>query len=300
MLATLQNSHWQVGILPDTGGSIAHGRIRYSGAWVDVMRPTDPANYNNSSACSSFLMLPWANRIRDGILRYQGQSWQLRTTRDDHTARHGDVRKRAWQVIEQSDTHIQMQFNSHDHADFNFPFACSALLTYRLNERDFIWELRLTNQDERDFPVGFGFHPYFQRMSATMPLLEIPCDQYFVLHDAMPDSAPIAVPPELDFRQLRSVPDDCQYDHLFANRDTHKPVRLVYQDWGVQLEMHVDAYHPHVILYSAPDGSLAVEPQSNANDGFNLRENGIYEAGMLVLAPQQTVESAINLRVLPY
>ncbi|RMG83249.1 MAG: aldose epimerase, partial [Chloroflexi bacterium] len=39
-IITLQNAHWQVGILPQTGASIAFGRVRYGGTWVDVMRPT--------------------------------------------------------------------------------------------------------------------------------------------------------------------------------------------------------------------------------------------------------------------
>lgn len=299
MLHSLKNKHWQVGILPQTGGSIAFGRVRYSGAWLDVMRPTDESNYDNASDTSSFLMLPWANRIRNGILRFNGQSWQLRTS-SDNTARHGDVRNRAWQILESSDTHIKLSLNSSDFDDFNFPFALSAILEYRLEDEAFIWEVALRNEDKQAFPAGFGFHPYFQRLSETMPMLEVPCDEYFVLTNAMPDNAPITITPELDFRNLRPVPDNLQLDHLLANRDTNKAIRLVYQDWGIELQMTVDEYHKHVILYSAPDGSLAVEPQSNANDGFNLRENGIHDGGIFVLSPQESIKSAIELRVLPY
>src|SRR5690606_7845072 len=109
-----------------------------------------------------------------------------------------------------------------------------------------------------------------------------PCNKYFVLHGAMPDSAPVDILPELDFRELRPIPDDFIFDHLLANRDTSKPTRLVYQAWGAELQMHVDKIYKHVILYSAPDGTIAVEPQSNANDGFNLRENHIDDAGVFV------------------
>ncbi|MEM9955796.1 MAG: hypothetical protein AAF846_29625 [Chloroflexota bacterium] len=300
MLGTLQNKHWQVGILPETGGSIAFGRIRYSGTWVDVMRPTDEADYDNASKTASFLMLPWANRIRDGILRYDGQSWQLKTTAEG-TARHGDVRKRSWTISEQSETHITLTIKSSDFEDMNFPFAFSAQLTYRLEEEAFIWDVTLRNDDERDFPAGFGFHPYFVRMSPRMPMLEVPCDHYFVLDDtAMPESAPEPILPELDFQQLRHVQDDFSFDHLLANRDTSKPVRLVYEAWNTEIEMSSDSLYKHVILFSAPDGSLAVEPQSNANDGFNLRENGIHDGGVFVVQTGQSVQGAIKLRVLPY
>lgn len=299
MVVILQNKHWQVGILPATGGSIAFGRIRYSGAWVDVMRPTQEADYGNSSNTASFLMLPWANRIRDGVLRFDGQSWQLKTT-SDGTARHGDTRNRQWKVIDQSETHITMVIHSRDFDDLNFPFAFSAELTYRLEEDAFIWDVTLTNEDTHDFPAGMGFHPYFQRMSRSMPLLEVPCDQYFELTDAMPTDAPQAILPELDFRNLRPVQDDFTFDHLLANRDTSKPVRIVYEDWQTELAMTVDDLFQHMILFSAPDGSFAVEPQSNANDGFNLRENGIHDGGVVVVKAGKSVQGAIKLRVLPY
>lgn len=299
MVETLQNKHWQVGILPETGASTAFARIRYSGAWVDVMRPTNEADYHNASKCSNFLMLPWANRIRDGILRYQGESWQLETA-SDGTARHGDVRKRPWQIIEQSETRLKLKIDSGDFENFNFPFAISAIVDYRLEDEDFVWEVTLTNQDERDFPAGFGFHPYFQRMNETMPMLEIPCDQYFILRDAMPDNAPVDIVPELDFRDLRPVTDTLVFDHLLANRNTSKPIRLVYEAWATEIQMTVDDIFKHVILYSAPDGTLAVEPQSNANDGFNLRENGFDDGGIFVVQAGESIKSAIRLRVLPY
>ncbi len=299
MLITLQNKHWQVGILPQTGGSIAFGRIRYSGAWVDVMRPTPEANYDNSSQTASFLMLPWANRIRDGVLQYKGQSWQLRTA-SDNTARHGDTRNRAWNIIDQSETHITLAIQSSDFDDFNFPFTMSAELTYRLEDESFIWDVTLKNDDTRDFPAGMGFHPYFQRMSSTMPMLEVPCDQYFVLTDAMPNAAPVPILPELDFRNLRPVQDDFTFDHLLANRDTTKPVRIVYADWLTELEMTVSDLFQHMILYTAPDGSMAVEPQTNANDGFTLHENGIHNGGVFVVEAGKSINGAIQLRVLPY
>src|SRR5690349_14388400 len=159
MLHLLQNKDWQVGILPETGASIAFGRMRYSGAWVDVLRPTAEADYSNPSKTSSFLMLPWANRIRDGLLRFDGQSWQLQTTKDDGTARHGDVRKRAWQVLDSDEKSIRLSLHSSDFADFNFPFRLSTELSFRLEESDFVWEVSLKNEDERPFPAGFGFHP---------------------------------------------------------------------------------------------------------------------------------------------
>jgi len=132
-MITLQNKHWQFGILPETGASIAFGRIRHDDIWVDVMRPTTESDWGNSSNCSSFIMLPWCNRIKDGVLRFEDKTYQLQTTKDDGTARHGDVRKRDWTVDLIDANHISMSLNSRDFPDMNWSFAFSAHAEYGLD-----------------------------------------------------------------------------------------------------------------------------------------------------------------------
>lgn len=297
MLHTLQNKYWQAGILPQTGSSIAFGRMRYSGSWVDILRPTAAANYGNSGQCSSFIMLPWANRIRDGVLRFGENEYQLRTPTDDGTARHGDTRNRAWQVIDSSETHIKCRFESTSVDNFNFPFTISAEVEYRLEDADFVWAVTLTNADERPFPVGFGHHPYFVHLGDTMPLIQVPCDKQWVLKNAMADSEPVPISPKLDFRQARGVPEGMVLDDLLTNRVPDTPIRIIYEQWNTVIEMHADSIFKQIILYTAPDGSIAVEPQSNANDGFNLYKNGIAESGVFVLQSGESVSGTVKLRV---
>ncbi len=290
----LENAHWQTGIIPEFGGSVVFGRIRRSGVWLDVIRPTPPDQYSKPS---SFLMLPWANRIRGGLLRFNGEAWQLKTSPDDGTARHGDVRKRPWDVVESSETRIQMMLDSKSFDDFNFPFAFTATMTYELDGADFIWQVDLASQDERPFPAGFGFHPYFQRSGESMPQLQVPCSHYYKLTDAMPDAAAEPVPAALDFQQPRGVAEDMTLDDLFTKRDLGKPIRLIYKDWATEIHMKADPLFQHIILFKAPDGSIAVEPQTNANDGFNLRENGIEGSGVFVVQPGETVSGTVRLTV---
>lgn len=293
-LIEINNPHWQVGILPQQGGSLAYGRMRISGTWFDVLRPTPPP-YSNPS---SFLMLPWANRIRDGVLRYKGQTWQLRTTPDDGTARHGDVRKRAWQVIHADEQGVHLRFESDSAADFNFPFRLIADAHYFLEDTDWVWRVSLTNADTQPFPAGFGFHPYFVRHNPHMPMLHIPCEQAYTLTDAMPTAGAHAIPHRLDFREPRPVPDGAQLDDLLTARTPDDaPLRLIYRDWHTELHILADALYSHVILFNAADGSLAVEPQTNANDGFNLFARGVAGSGIFELAPQETVQAAVRLRL---
>jgi aldose 1-epimerase len=200
----LQNEFWQVGILSATGASIAFGRVRHAGAWVDVMRPTPESDYDNSSKCSSFIMLPWCNRIRDGQLAFQGKIYPLKTESDDGTARHGDVRRRNWRIDSQGDTHIRMSLDSREEKTVNFPFAFSALAEYHLDGQDFVWTLTLKSEDTQPFPAGFGHHPYFVRPGAVH--IGIPCDSEFRLVNALAVDKPVPIEPHLDFRQPRPLP----------------------------------------------------------------------------------------------
>ena len=44
-------------------------------------------------------MVPWSNRIRDGVLPFGGRTWQLQRNGADGTAIHGAARHSAWTVI---------------------------------------------------------------------------------------------------------------------------------------------------------------------------------------------------------
>lgn len=294
MLITLQNEVWQVGILPETGASIAFGRVKQGKAWVDVLRPTPEADYGNSSKTSSFIMLPWCNRIREGKLRFQAEEYQLQTTPDDGTARHGDVRNRQWQIDHQDATTVRLSIDSRRFADMNFPFAFSASIEYRLQANDFVWEISMKNEDERVIPAGFGFHPYFVRPPEA-PQLTIPCNRAFHLVNHMAVAAPVPVPPSLDFRQPRSL-DDHEFNDLLTNNAPDIPSVIDYRD--ICLKMYSDPVFCHILIYT-PQGKpfFAVEPMSNANDGFNLHERGINEAGVIVLQPGETASGKVCLNV---
>jgi aldose 1-epimerase len=297
-LRTLSNEFWQVGILPTVGASIAFGRVRKNGAWQDVLRPTAEKDYGNSSKASSFIMLPWCNRIKGGLLRFEGAEYQLETMPDDGTARHGDVRKRAWTISNQTDTSIQLALRSSDFPSVNWPFQFSARAEYALEGQDFVWKLWLKNEDTRRMPGGFGHHPYFVRPTGeNAPLVEIPCASMFELVNYMAEAAPVPVPPRLDFRTAGTLHDD-GYNDLLTHRNGEKPARLIYPEWKIALEMYADPIFPHILLYTPPgEPSVAIEPMSNASDGFNLYANGIPDSGVFVLEPGEEIGGEVRLQV---
>ena len=297
-LHTLRNEYWQAGILPQTGASVAFGRVHKDGQWIDILRPTPESDYGNSSSCSSFIMLPWCNRIKNGLLRFNGQEYQLRTTKDDGTARHGDVRGRAWNIDHADDTHIRMSLRSDDFPDMNWPFNFSAVAEYALDEQLFIWTLTLKNEDSRPMPAGFGHHPYFVRSTKQPPQVQIFCDQQFELVDYMATAAPVPVKPVTDFREFRPL-EDYELNDLLTGRTNHEAdacAHLLFPESDLRIGMIAETLFEHILIFS-PQGKpfFAVEPMTNASDGFNLHADNIPGSGVFVLQPGEEKSGQVTL-----
>jgi aldose 1-epimerase len=292
-LHILENEYWQVGVLPQTGASIAFGRVKVNGRWMDVMRPTAEADYSNASNCSSFVMIPWSNRIRDGHFRFNGIDYQLEISGKDGTAIHGDVRKREWNVDHADSSRIDLQIHSAEQENVNFPFRFSGKTSYRLDERNFYMDLTVKNEDTQPMPAGFGHHPYFVKTDGVK--LQIPFTQQFELVNAMPTQPAINIQPAVDFRTLRPL-GDTVLDHLLTRRIDTEPTHIVYPE--VALTFHSDPIFEHIIAFAPPGKPFyAIEPVTNINDGFNLFAQGMPNTGVFVLEPGESKSGSIWLSV---
>lgn len=296
-LQILENDYWQVGVLPETGSSTAFGRVRRGAGWLDVMRPTAESDYGNSSQCASFIMLPWSNRLRNAKFRFDGRDYQLQPTGADGTAVHGATRRLPWQLDSAAPERVVTTFNSStfEPDKINFPFAFSARAEFWLDGRDFLMGLTLKNESDESFPAGFGHHPYFVRDRENAVQIEIACDQQFELVKSLASAPPIPVSPELDYRTLRLLGTGV-FDHLLTGRTSEVAARMVYPD--ARITMRADDLFEQVLLY-APEGKpfFAIEPQTNANDGFNLFDRGVAGNGVFVLQPGEARTGTISLRV---
>lgn len=296
-LQILENDYWQVGVLPETGSSTAFGRIKRGAGWQDVMRPTAESDYGNPSLCASFIMLPWSNRLRAARFRFDGRDYPLQPTGSDGTAVHGATRRLPWRLDSAAPERVVTTFDSSafEPDKINFPFAFSARAEFWLDRRDFVMSLTLTNESDQPFPAGFGHHPYFVRDRDNAVQIEIACDQQFDLVNALATAPPVPVAPELDYRTLRPLGTGV-FDHLLTGRTGEIAARIVYPD--AHIAMRADDLFKQVLLY-APEGKpfFAVEPQSNANDGFNLFDRGVAGNGVFVLQPGGARTGTVSLRV---
>ena len=160
-------------------------------------------------------------------------------------------------------------------------------------------ELSIKNTDSQPFPAGIGHHPYFVRqINGEEAQVEIPADKLFELRDKMADSAPVPITPELDFRAAREL-GDVEIDALLTGVANNKPIRLFHPQQGIAVALESGDIFKHVILFAPPGKPFyAVEPVSNANDGFNLYESGIEGSGVFVLNPGEETNGVFVMTVI--
>jgi len=295
---TLENGFWQLGVIPPTGGSIAFGRVSIRGQWLDFMRPTPSDALGNPGLCSSFVLVPWSNRIRAGKFTFQGQPIKLQINSGDNTAIHGIGRKLPWKIQEADRTHLVLSLDSADHAPVNWPYHIRSEQRFVLNGPTLRISLSLRNLDSRPMPAGFGQHPYFQKVVGGASIaLEIPFTHNIPLDKGLPTgltSEP--VPAEVDFRTLRPL-GEVIADNCLTGRIPGKPVRFSYP--GVaEITLDSDPIYEHLVFY-APEGKdfYAVEPVTNLNDGFNLFASGMEGTGVFILQPGEEKSGEMHFRI---
>jgi aldose 1-epimerase len=292
-IQSVRNDQFVLQILPDIGASIlnlsaASGR--------PVLRRVHPEAVQTSSQCASFTLLPYSNRIRDARFTFEGRSIQL-TPNASGLAQHGDVRNRPWQVERVSDAHLACTFDSRDFADVNWPWAFTARTEYLLHGPHLDISVTLTNQDAAPMPAGMGLHPYFARWDTdTDPALSFQAGGVYLTGDSsIPTEGARPIPPELDFSVARPV-GEAKFDHVYSSWDG--VARLAWAGKaGAEraLTLTADSVWSHLVLFTAPDGSLALEPVTHATDAFNLAARGVHGTDMRVLLPGQNMVSGQSL-----
>ncbi len=114
----------------------------------------------------SFPMAPFAGRIRDGILAFDGATYQLPLGLPPH-AIHGTVHERVWALVGESTIATDL--------GPDWPFRGRAVQRFELGADHLTCRLEL-HADE-PMPASIGWHPYFlRRLDGVADELEVELD----------------------------------------------------------------------------------------------------------------------------
>lgn len=298
---SLENENLRLEINPEVGASIAAFHAKLGSGWVGVMRDAPRPLPEKSSPYSSFTLAPYSNRIRGAKFLFEGKEYQLRPTNPEGNVVagitiHGDVRNRPWKV-EQTEDRLVCRFSSGDFEDINWPWPFVMRQIYRLDGPALQMGLELTNASDSEMPAGFGIHPYFTR---TLPgsgdgVLQFRARGYYVPDETLiPSEGMKPIPAELDFSRPRALGEQ-HVDTVFGGWDGM--ATLSWPDSGVQMTLEADPIFSHFVVFTAPDRTLALEPVSNATDGFNLMARGVRGTGVRILEPGGSLMGTIQISI---
>ena len=241
---------------------------------VDGVQITEPFPESASpSYANGIVLVPWPNRVKDGLWLLNGKTQQLDLTEPEaHNAIHGLLRNTAYQPIERSAAAVTLAatvFPQH-----GYPFLLETTVRYELLVGGLSVTHSIRNGSDAAAPVAVGAHP-FLRVGET-PIadltLRVAADSWFESDDRQ---IPVAEHPvagtAYDLRQGRRVGEltlDTAFgsvamvDGIARHRLTAPDGRFV-ELWQESDFAFVQVFTPGVFgRQSAPGLAVAIEPMT--------------------------------------
>lgn len=228
-------------------------------------------------SCSGVVLVPWPNRIRDGIWIDGDETRALAVTEPKlHNAIHGLLRYTAYEIAEQSDATVLLRADVVPQT--GYPYLLETSVRYTLTSDGIRVEHAITNRSGSAAPVALGTHPFLS-ISGTDPkalLLRVPAETFFETDDRLLPIGESPVSGGTDLRTPRRL-GDLQLDTGFATlrRDEDGAVRstltapdgrtvTLWQGEGLDyLQAYISTSYPGQELV------VALEPMSAPAEAFN-------------------------------
>ena len=280
----LQNGALRCELKPALGGCIA-------GLWwgdEPVLQSTPAEKLQSVRQAACYPLLPYSNRMANGVLYWQGKSYALlKNWLPDPHSIHGVGWERAWSVLQATSQSATLTYQHAD--DAAWPFAFDAQQTFVLGAQGLDMTMRITNRATHDVPVGLGWHPFFVKRPGSQ--LHFDAQSRWEMG---PDQLPTQRVPSCG---LQTHTGELVVDHCFDGWSRQATLR----DAVFTIEVRSDLRH--LVVYTLPQRSdIAIEPVSHSNNAFNRSVDGEYDAaslGVKTLGPGQSFACTMAITIQP-
>lgn len=223
----------------------------------------------------AFLMAPWAGRLENATVPWEGQHHRIPATHGRH-AIHGVTLDARWELEERGDRSVVLYC---DLEDGGWPLGGGVELRINLSEG----ALALTTSivaGPSGMPAGAGWHPWFRRpANGDVAVTVLASETLRTDAELIPDGMRCPVDTDTD---LRGGPllGERRLDHAYV--DVDGPVEVRWPD--LVLRMDIDAA-PRTYVVHTPEYAFCVEPQSVWPNAPGLSAAGLAETGLAPLGP---------------
>jgi aldose 1-epimerase len=290
----------RVAITPEAGGSIASFRTAGQGERaIDWLRPATDEGLaaRNPLSMSSFPLVPFCNRIRNGRASFEGREIRFPP---NHPAEksphplHGIGWLQPWHVASAGSDEVRLVLRVA--ASTAWPWSFSSTLRYQLTASQLQVEIAITNEDTVAMPAGIGHHPYFPWTPGTR--ITSPCE---AMWKADAEVMPTSLEETDAVRKLRGgVPvRELELDNNFTGWRHSTLVEWPASDAGPQRSLVMEAQPPldFFVLYCPHEYDyFCAEPVSQCTDWLNLMPRyGHKLLGGARIAPGDTLAARFTL-----
>ena len=268
------------------GGSLA--RIDRVGAYIDslqlkgrqILMPS-PDGRETHGGCA--VMIPFANRIRNGVYSWEGRTYSL-PRNDGLNSIHGLVRHEKWEHSNEEEQDHNSTTLHYRLASTGYPTILDMVNSYSLGRDFFDIATTIKNIGEVRSPLVVGFHPYFNfhgkwqlRHDSGIMMLNYR-DRYF------PDGSTL---------QVNFNDDEAMYQRSFDNCFVGGG-NLVFSTGSYDLKIN-RRNMDYFVLYNGQYSrgqSVAIEPMTGAPDAFNN------QIGLVMIEPEKTFECGFRIELM--
>jgi len=242
-------------------------------------------------------LLPWPNRIVDGLYEFEGETHQLPIDEvSRHNAMHGLTRWLNWSLLEHTPNRVRLGLIVHPRP--GYPFTLALEIDYSLGVGGLRVRTIAQNRGDRPLPFGAGQHPYFSVGTARVDESTLHLSASHRLEMDSEHLVPTGVllatrGTQFDFSAARTIGSRCM-DDCFTDlaRDVHGRARATLSDpaSGRAVTLWVGSRYRYVQVFTgdtlSPDRQrrgLAIEPMTCPANAFR---SGL---GLIVLHPEEAV-----------
>ena len=288
-ILTLRSGNALLAIIPEVGGCITRYFLKNEEQVLEFMRPSIQVRLaaEDPTEMSCFPLIPFSNRIRNGLFSFQGKQIKMLTNfpPEVHTI-HGHGWKAPWTVSEVKENRAVLAYQ---HFPNEWPFSYLARQVFDLEESSLTVTLQINNTGNSAMPVGIGLHPYFVR---TLQASITAKTEKMWINDS--ETMPLrleSVPETKLLNQGLSVTQNT-LDNLFTG--WNREVLISWPEWNANLRIIADAPLDFMVIYTPTDADIfCVEPVSNVTDAFNMMAHQDSEHGTKILLPGESFEGKV-------
>ena len=295
-LFKLANEKISILLDPEQGAGIRSFFIKKDRSWISLM-PDTCDKYSELKA-AVFLMIPYSNRIENGVFSFEGREYKL-ANGENHSL-HGDTRSRKWIIERTSENSVVCLFNSEKHENVNWPWQFKARVEYILKENIFSSHLSLWNLGYSNMPAGFGWHPYFNR---KLTRDDEPVKLCMQTSGAYPDANDNRIPSgpsqpltkEQDYSIEKSIQPKDFIDTCYKGYNGNG--YILWPESEIKVTYKCSSTCTHLIIFNPFRKYFAIEPVTNANNGVNLYARGEPDSGIISLPPGKELKAEFSLKI---